>query len=374
MGRIVEGIWDCENCGTKNIGASKRICPNCGAAMKEYRLPDGKKVYVNKQKEEAVKNTGAYWLCSYCDTYNDSNREACSQCGASKSESRENYLEHKVKRKMEEQEDIRRREQLKERVIEQLKSVDKEPFSVKPRRTLGKHLLKIPIFVALFGIVCFLLFSLFSFKNTHTETISSVSWERTYEVEVQKTVEESGWSVPQGGRVYDEKQELKCYEDVFDHYETKQVARTKQVVDHYEEVVTGYRDLGNEFYEEITSEKPVYRTETYYETEKEAVYRKEPVYDTKYYYEIDKWVHSRYLTENGTDKNPCWPDSSGLRDNERISGQKETYKIFTIDEDGKVSDYNLPISHWNEMDVGSTIEFETNLFGIIDKDSIKKAE
>ena len=182
--------------------------------MKAYRLPDGKKVYVNKQKEEAVKNTGAYWLCSYCDTYNDSSREACSQCGASKSESRENYLEHKVKRKIEEQgkeQKEKKEEKEKEeqnRVVEQLNPVDKEPFSVKPRRTFETKFLKIPVFVALFGMVCFLLFSVFSFKNIHTETISSVSWERTYEVEVQKTVEESGWSVPPGGRVYDEKREL----------------------------------------------------------------------------------------------------------------------------------------------------------------------
>ena len=125
----------------------------------------------SKQKEEAVKNTGAYWLCSYCDTYNDSSREACSQCGASKSESRENYLEHKVKRKMEEQEEGQKEEEEEKekeeqrRFAEQRKPVDKEPFSVKPKRKFGTKFLKIPVFVALFGMVCFLLFSVFSFKD-----------------------------------------------------------------------------------------------------------------------------------------------------------------------------------------------------------------
>ena len=71
--------------------------------------------------------------------------------------------------------------------------------------------------------------------------------------------------MPSGARLKYEKNEIYDYEKVVDHYEikTKQVEKTR--ISRYETYVTGYKDLGNGYFEEITDERPVY--ETYYESE-----------------------------------------------------------------------------------------------------------
>ena len=104
--------------------------------------------------------------------------------------------------------------------------------------------------------------------------------------------------MPSGARLKYEKNEIYDYEKVVDHYEikTKQVEKTR--ISRYETYVTGYKDLGNGYFEEITDERPVY--ETYYESEeyKEPIYRQEPIYKTKYYYEFDKWLYERTATKH----------------------------------------------------------------------------
>ena len=43
MRKIVEGVWDCTHCNSKNIKARYKNCPNCGASQDEntvFRLPN----------------------------------------------------------------------------------------------------------------------------------------------------------------------------------------------------------------------------------------------------------------------------------------------------------------------------------------------
>lgn len=132
--------------------------------------------------------------------------------------------------------------------------------------------------------------------------------ERVISIEDYKTVEESGWSLPSNARLQNSNTEIRTYNKVFDHYETRTRQISEQVLDHYETRVTGTRDLGNGYFEEITTQVPIYRTEYRTETYQEPVYRNEPVYDTKYYYEIEKWVVTRSVKTSGNDKEATWGD------------------------------------------------------------------
>jgi len=70
-----------------------------------------------------------------------------------------------------------------------------------------------------------------------------------------------------------EKQETSStdIEYVLDHYETREVMRTREVFDHIETYYT-YSDNGEGFFVEEAHERPVYRTENYTETVQEPVY------------------------------------------------------------------------------------------------------
>ena len=147
-------------------------------------------------------------------------------------------------------------------------------------------------------------------------------------------------------------------EQVLDHYETKTRQVEKQRISGYESYVSGYRDLGNGYFEEIISERPIY--ETYYETEtyEEPVYRSEPIYRTKYYYEIDKWLYERSVTTSGTDKSPYWGETN-LSSDERTSSQSEKYMVKGIDlkTDESIS-FSLSFEEWSSLDIGQNLHIK----------------
>jgi hypothetical protein len=237
----------------------------------------------------------------------------------------------------------------------------------------------------------------FFIKIPHNETITGFRWERSAFVEEYKTLQESDWSLPTGGRLIKTKDEVHHYEQVVDHYETeriqkskqvldhyedKEVRKERQVIDHYEEVVTGYKDMGNGYYEEQTSREPVYKTEVYYETVSEPVYRTEtyfeevqkpvyrdePVYKTKYYYEIDRWVVVRSLDTSGSDKEPYF-GTTALKDNQRITNGREVYYIDTVDKKEESHSYVVNYDIWNKYNANDKVKFYTNIYGMVDEDS-----
>ena len=198
--------------------------------------------------------------------------------------------------------------------------------------------------------------------KTVTGTIEGMSWSRSVEIEEYKTVRESDWSIPPGGREVSRSEELHHYDQVLSHYETKTRTYTEQVLDHYEEYVSGYRDLGNGHFEEITSQRPVYRTETKTETYQEPVYKQVPVYQTKYTYDIEKWVHKSYEKTSGNDKTPYWSDYE-CQTKERIGTKSETYTVSVKDSDGKVKDYTLSFEQWNSLNVGQEVKLKAYITG-----------
>ena len=211
-----------------------------------------------------------------------------------------------------------------------------------------------PILITLFSLIGIAALIFLFIPKPQEITVQGLSWQRSIDIERYQTVEESNWSLPTGARLLYSQEEFSHYEQVFDHYETKTREVSKERVIGYEEYVSGYRDLGNGYFEEITSSRPIY--ETYYETETydEPVYRDEAVYRTKYYYEIDKWLYERSVKTSGKDKNPYWGEVK-LSSDERISSKRETYSIIGLNKKGKEKSITLSYEDWNSLKVGETV-------------------
>ena len=415
MGKIIEGVWDCAYCGTDKIRGAIRKCPNCGRQRDDnikFYIADPKNYVDEKTAKTISKNPD--WQCSYCDGLNSDNDSVCYNCGATREASMKNYFEiqkqKEEKRKDKEREIEKSRKEsyeslsdepdvnkcdVEERIAEMetlAKDSEKRVQDVRKvmddtsdwfektsmrydedylseKGDLKKSTIDFSMFKKLLGFVCMIgaialivagFIWLFSPK-TYTVTAEDFAWERSISIEEYRTVEESDWTLPPGGRLQYTQNEIRSYRQVIDHYETKTRTYTEQVLDHYETVVTGHRDLGNGYFEEITSQQPVYRTETKTETYEEPVYRQEPVYDIKYYYEIDKWVYDFSSESNGNNKEPYWNEVE-LEDKHRESGRSENYEITVYNEKkDKRNTYEFSYEEWCEIEPNEEIQIEVTL-------------
>ena len=162
---------------------------------------------------------------------------------------------------------------------------------------------------------------------------------------------ESGWTLPSGAELTGTRNEIHHYDQVLDHYENRQVPRTRQVYDHDEYTL---EDNGNGTFSSVAH--PVYRTETYYETVREPVYRPVPRYAEKYYYNIWRWTPSRDVTASGNDHEAYWPEVT-LAENEREGKRSEKY-TFTVENTkkaGETATYRLAESDWMNVNTGDQI-------------------
>ena len=313
MSQIIMGYWNCESCGTTDIEGLIDVCPSCGArkpAHTRYHMK-GRNVVT----AEALANAGIgeeecdgehkEWVCAYCGYLNNYSAESCYGCGASKEEAKQEYGDEPEK---EERKQEKPAEKPKER---------RPLLSKKTNRRIAWVILT-PL-IALFALI---VICMFPFKQNWT--VVGFRWEREITVEQMQTVKENGWSVPEGGRVYKETQEIKSYERQISHYEEVVVTRSRQVIDYYD---TEYRyvDNGNGTFTEESYDVPVYTTEYYDDIEKQPVYIDVPVYATMYYYEIDRWFDEKqYLTE-GMDHNAYWDETYTLTDTQRDEKRREEY-------------------------------------------------
>lgn len=107
--KLIEGLWDCPFCDNKRIRAGQKTCPSCGHPQDEntkFYMPDEIK-YVSEEEAEKI-SRNPDWQCSFCGSLNSDNLDSCSNCGATKEESKRNYFEmrqqeEEKKRKKEEQ-------------------------------------------------------------------------------------------------------------------------------------------------------------------------------------------------------------------------------------------------------------------------------
>lgn len=339
--RIVEGLWDCTYCDTKGIGGLTKHCPRCG-----HPQDDDVKFYLGKKKNyldaDLAKEygQGADWICPYCNSLNRVRYQYCSNCGAAKDSAEKDYFS------------------------DQVKKAEKKPEPMKSKKKKSKKKLWITsgvIFALFITILCAY------WPRTYDATVATAAWTREIDIEAYRTVQESDWKVPDGGRVYDEKQEIHHYDQVLDHYETRTREVADEVLDGYD-YETEYKDNGDGTFTEKRVSVPRYRTEYRTETYKEPIYRDEPRYATKYYYDIDKWVVDRTEESKGADDDPYWPEYT-LAENERTGYQGAAY-IVLVKTDKK--EYSVPLSleDWQTFKQGDTIEITVSAGTVIEINGI----
>lgn len=380
-GRKVEMLWDCKYCDHTGILGRHRTCPNCGKTRGDtvkFYLPDNPESKVLSKEESDKISNKADWYCDYCDALNKAEDSICHACGSARSESKKDYFDLRKDDEIREQ---KKDAQLREaqRAIESVECFLKDDANHKRNKlssndyddndevektinSSGQNngLFKKIIFglvalLAVFGVVCL-------FKPTTNDvSVIDKSWERNISIEESKWVEESGWTLPGDAKLLHSAREIKTYEKVFDHYETKTVQKSRQVQDGYDVSYT-YKDLGNGYAEQVEHKTPRYKTEYYTETEEVPVYRDEPVYATKYYYEIERWFKVRSVDTNGKDDEPYWGKVI-LGDKEREGHKMEDYDITVVIKD-KEKEFDLDLSEWEQIEINDEIKIKTNLFGM----------
>lgn len=392
MSRILKGCWDCTYCGYKRIDGLADACPNCGrfkSADIKYYLPVDATDVTSEELARAGKTyndcdgTHKDWICPVCSTLNKFNCNTCVSCGTPKSQAVHQYGYEKI--------NSSRNNITQEPVMPALENTDtayadeqydsmhstalydspceteyKSPRGNNMKSTWQKihdcvtdeEMMTIVVTGFVACAIIFLIAFFFMPIESHVK-ITGFSWERCIIIEEERTVDEHDWSVPAGGRVYDTSWEIRCYEQVLDHYETRYRTVSEQVIDHYD-TYYNYIDNGDGTFTEQPYDVPVYRTDYYDEPYQEPVYRQEPVYDTMYYYEIERWFTTDTLTTSGNDKNPYWYENYELGDCERDTTRLEHYYVIYDDDSSETVDY----ATWQNMNIGDGYKIIRNRLGM----------
>lgn len=351
---IREGRWDCQYCGALGNQGRDKSCANCGRSR-----PDGTKFYLADDAEVSDKKLlqqaqlGPDWICEYCGTSNAANITVCGSCGAPR-------------------EGTSPQQELKEFDVGEAPTSGDMTLSSEPTESLTAKTAKsakraIPILGVVGGllllcVLAIVAFAIFGGKDVEA-AVGGFEWERTLEVEAFQTVTEEDWSVPTGGRVLSQIEEIHHTDKVLDHYETLQREVAEEVQVGERSYVCGQRDMGNGFFEDIECIEPVYETQYHTETYEEAVYRDEPVYQTLFTFEIDKWVVIRTEQADGNDHAPHWPGAN-LQSEERDGSRSDNYTIVFTDSEGETFVWeDVPLTEWQSYERGQGVKLKLNAFG-----------
>lgn len=390
----LEGRWDCVYCDTKGIKGLIQTCPNCGKTRgKDTKFYLGDAPRVLTKAESARVGTAADWYCDSCDSLNPAANAHCKNCGALKGS--KNYFNmNKAASSYVESWNSDNHSTKIEYTYDQDKYdfKDDEPAQSKkqytPRKTqyaIGSNFIQQeyhrernhgvaelshgffgfigdyfkPIMAVLL-ILLVIASAVFIFTPKIKEgPVESVRWERNISIQIYKTVQESDWTVPVGGRITSQSREIHHYDQELDHYESKTEYYTERVQtgSHME-----YRDNGNGTFTSYSV--PDYDNVQKTRTTQVPVYRDVPVYKTKYYYDIDKWVFLRNVTTNGNDANPYWGEYElntipGIGQT-RVGGQSERYYV-TVLVNEKAKEYSMDYDLWKTMNIGQTVKLKVQL-------------
>ena len=362
MGKLIMGYWDCPYCNNRGIMGSLQQCPDCGRArgdvkfymkdnMQDATLEEDERgdiEYVDEQEAKEI-NRNPDWYCSFCNSLNHDDAEFCTTCGATRKDSEMNYF------------DMRRKEEEKE-------AQKAQPIVEQPKRS------KKPLFILAVIVLAFILiFSSMNAKVTGSWTITGTSWERAIQIEENQLCHESDWTVPAGATQTGSQREIFSYQTVIDGYEQQPVQRSREVLDHYETYYT-YSDSGNGYFEEVSHQRPVYRTEYYTEYVSVPITHQEPVYRTKYYYDVWRWRPVREVNSKGDNHEPVWPDFE-LSENEREGQHADRYYITverTEKDKTETKTWRMTEDEWNQYKTGDSIQITSRKSGgnanITDKD------
>ena len=326
---IIEGFWDCSYCGHKKISGLKRNCPSCGRPR-----GDDVKFYMagtDHVVEEPVSD-GPDWLCPYCGGLNPSNATRCISCGSDRADSTDDYFSMHQKKE-------------EEKPFEPYET----PQAPEPKKSgLWKVILGIGLVIAALIAISAITSNI---RANRVFTIQDKEWQRAVAIEAEADVRYDAWELPAGAENVTTSEEIHHIDRVLDHYEEREVQRSRQVQDGYD-ISYNYIDNGNGTFTQQEIRTPRYKKEYYYETERVPVYLDVPVYATKYHFTRREWVEQRI--ERVTGKEGELPDRAVIRmDTGERMGRDET--VYYVQTDlGVLQTYG---SIWEELEVGAQYKF-----------------
>ncbi len=362
MANYVMGYWDCKSCGA-SVKGTEKFCSKCGQA----KAADVK--YYMKEKEalseeEAAKlNTNPDWLCEFCGTYNSDSETNCTSCGAGRGSKNSDYFDINKDRERIHEKDTTRWECSSCHVLNEAETEScvncgapksdavkpeekKEPVAQNVKPAAKSHK-KLGLILGIAGVALLAILVVMLMPKVKTLKVENFRWATTVTVEELLTYQEDDWSVPDGGRIYDEKTEHYADDPIYEE-RTREVT-TEEIVGY--DTSTEYRDTGSGVFESYEVSTPIYgpvtRTETYQE-----IVGYTPVYKTKYYYEIDRWTYDCEYKEEGNDQSPYYTEVT-LGENERQSESAEYYVTMGTGEDDSV-EYAIEYENWLAMEKGGT--------------------
>jgi hypothetical protein len=345
---IREGRWDCPQCGAAGNLGRHTECQGCGSSR-----PAGIQFYLPEDAPEvtdaallAEAEAGADWICEHCQGSSRADEEHCSQCGAPRGGS-----------PLQEEHDYDLSEvptSGKERRAAPTRVPAARPAPTRKQKVQAGMLV---LLSALIGL-CWMGTRPYDVDGS----VARLHWDRTVKVEEYRTVRESDWGVPSGGRLVRSHREIHHYAHVIDHYETRSRQVSERVQTGTESYTCGRRSRGNGYYSDRTCTRPVYGTRYHTETYRDPVYRDDPVWATKYDYDIEKWVPGRVLREEGTTTAARWPQVK-LAANERDAGHEEHYRVRFVDSKGKAYDQDMPEITWRLFTSGHPAKLKVNGVG-----------
>lgn len=352
---IREGRWDCQFCGTIGNLGRHRQCQNCGRSRPEstkFYLADDAQVTDKQLQRQAL--VGPDWVCQFCGTSNAADITVCASCGSPREE---NSPVQKIKEY-----------DLADVPTSGDMTFDEEPTEDGPTEE-PKQKPKIPT-IALVGagvlaLICLGAIAFLIFGSRESEaTVDGFLWERTLALEELQTVVEEDWQIPEEGRLLSQREAIHHYDQVLDHYETRQREVEEQVQVGVNVYVCGQRDLGNGFFEDIECEEPVYESQVRTETYEEPIYRDVPVYQTLYSYDIDKWIEIGSETASANDHAPYWPRVN-LESNQREGEAEEYYVVYFVDGEGASYEWETTWTQWQRLEQGQKVVLKLNALGEI---------
>lgn len=378
---VIKAYWDCPYCNTKEIDGLKDYCPSCGVhkpkTVKYYKSNTKREVVTNEDLKEAGIGIGhsdgkhPEWICEYCGSLNNYLDNNCSSCGSLKSDSDKDYFNRdKVNKPTDKEVYTYENSAINEEVKTEHNKEVKTEHNEEVKDTLKNKAEWLRGILALLwqykavtitAIALMLIIGLF-IPYKETTIVNNFSWQRTIYIEEEKTFNESGWTVPVGGRVYYTNEEIYDYEKVVDHYENVEVTKTREVYSH-DKIDYIEHENGDGTISEYEIKTPVYVDETYTEIESRPVYKEVPIYKTKFYYYIDRWVTQYTSESSGFDKQPYWNTEYILKNKQRDSSKVELYCIH-YDNGDKL---NVNLNEWNNTKLGDKVVITKCKLGLVYK-------
>jgi hypothetical protein len=360
---IREGRWDCATCGAVGLLGRDLDCTQCGNPR-----PEGTRLYLPEDAPEVTEperlaeaGAGADWACEHCGASARATDDCCPGCGAprgtSPTQEVATFAMADVPREGGEQE----------------RRANPPPPPPPPVRRRNPWVVR--------GVIAMLVLLGWCFFRPReiTATLAEKSWERSLEVEAYRTVRESDWNVPSGGRTVNSFQAIRSYRQELDHYETRTRTVTEQVQTGTRTYTCGQKDLGNGYFEDQTCTEPEYESRSHEESYQEPIYRQIPIYDTKYEYDVDRWVTDTVLVAQGKADDPgdadapAWPQPR-LADRRREGERKEKYVLVFHDNRDHTYQREVPLEQYQALRVGASTQIRVNNAGTLLEVKVPGAE